>query len=212
MPTAARRVARRPAKKTTERPHQRPKFDFRQTLVEFLTNKAVAEQATARNEGDKKANVVGLKDRLKAWVMQNGEKDETGSFYVELDEPVDISINGQRYKRVKVEARRGDPYLDVKKAREYLEKRGLIDQVEEFRYVLRLEPELATEFGEWLKESGLVEKVESTDSVLIEDKLLALHQRKVKKGKETVRVISEEDLDSLYTTPDVTYAFKPLTS
>lgn len=213
MPAAPRKVTRRPAKKTTEHPHQRPRFDFRQTLVQFLTNKAVAEAATARNEGDKKAGVVGLKQQLLDWVMKHGEKDEKGSFFIDLDTPIDIDVNKQRYKQIKAERRQGDPYLDVDKARAYLTKRKLLDQVEEFRYVIRLEPDLATEFGEWLKESGMIEKVESTDSVLVEDKLLALHHTKVKKrgSKEDERIISEEDLDSLYTTPDPTFAFKPLT-
>lgn len=213
MPATTRKVTRRPAGKATERPHQRPKFDFRQTLVQFLTNKAVAEAATARNEGDKAAKVPGLKAQLLEYVMQHGEKDEKGSFFVDLPQPIDIDVNGQRYKQVKAERRQGDPYLDADKAREYLIKRKLLDQVEEFRYVLRLDAELAEEFGEWLKESGLITKVESTDAVLVEDKLLALHHTKVKKrGKPTdERVISEEDLDALYTTPDATFAFKPLT-
>ena len=211
MPAAPRRVTRRPSK-TAEKPHQKPKFNFRQTLVQFLTNKAVAEAATLRNEGDKKAGVVGLKETLREWVMSHGEQDEKGSFFLDLDEPVDIDVNGQRYTQVKVERRQGDPYLNTDKAWAFLDEKGLRDEVEEFRYVLRLEPETAEVFGDWLKESGLIERVESTDSVLVEDKLLALHHRKVKKGNKTVRVITEEELDGLYDTPDPTWAFKPLTS
>jgi len=214
VPTATRRrVTRRPA----EKPHNRNSFAAR--LREFLTNKAVAEAATLRNEGDEKKKIPSLKKALLAEVIANGEMDpETGSFFYDLDQPIDIPENGQRYKRVKAEKRSGDKYLDVDKAREYLEKRGLLDKVEEFRYVLRLDGETAELFAEWLKETDLITRVESTDAVLVEDNLLELHHTKTGKkievdGKKVdERVISEEDLDSLYSTPDPTWAFKPLTS
>lgn len=217
MPTATRRVTRRPA----EKPHSKPKFNFRQTLIEFLVNKTTAEQLTLRNDGDKKTGVVGIKDTLREYVIANGEVDpETGSVFIELDEPIDIGEGkaAQRYKRVKAEKRQGDKYLDVDKAREYLEERNLLDKVEEYQYVLRLDAETAELFGEWLKETDLITRVVSTNAVLVEDNLLTLHQTKTGKkitvdGKRVdERVIPEKDLDSLYTAPDPTWAFKPLTS
>lgn len=212
---AARRVTRRPA----EKPGSKPKFDFRGTLQQFLVNKAVAEAATLRNEGDEKKKVPSLKKALLAEVMQHGEKDpETGSFFYELPEPIDIAENGQRYKRVKAEKRTGDPYLNADRARAYLEKRDLLGKVEEYQYVLRLDAETADLFAEWLKETDLITRVVSTDAVLVEDNLLALHHTKTGK-KVTIdgqkideRVIPEKDLDSLYDTPEATFAFKPLTS
>lgn len=217
MPTSTRRVTRRPA----EKPHSKPKFNFRQMLIEFLSNKTMAEQFTLRNDGDKKKGIAGIKDTLREYVIANGEVDpETGSVFFDLDDPIDIGEgrSAQRYKRVKAEKRSGDAFLDSDKARAYLEKRGLLDKVEEFQYVLRLDAETAEVFAEWLQESGMIQRVVSTDAVLIEDNLLALHQTKTGKkvtveGKKVdERVISEKDLDSLYTKPEPTWAFKPLTS
>lgn len=212
MPTATRKVTRRPAKKTAER--RPPRIQFRSLLVQFLTNKAVAEAAVAVNEGDKNKH-NGLKHRLLAYVMEHGEVDpDTGSRFIELAEPIDIDINNNRYKRVKAEKRQGQKSLNIDRTRELLEEKGLLDRVEEFRYTLRLDAETAEMFGEWLKETGLIEKVESTNAVIIEDNLLALfHEKhKVRGQKEPQRLLSEEELDGLYDTPDPTWAFIPLTS
>lgn len=213
MPTATRRVTRRPA----EKPHNRNSFAAR--LREFLTNKAVAEAATLRNEGDEKKKIPSLKKALLAEVIANGEKDpETGSFFYDLAEPIDIAESGQRYLRVKAEKRQGDAFLNADRAREYLTERNLLDKVEEYQYVLRLDAETADLFAEWLKETDLITRVVSTDAVLVEDNLLALHHTKTGKkvtiDGQTVdeRVIPEKDLDSLYDTPEATFAFKPLTS
>jgi hypothetical protein len=215
MATAAKRTVTRRPRQTEGRP---PKFGFRQVLTEFLTNKAMVEVATLRNDGDSKKGITGIKASLLEYVKANGEKDpDSGSFFIELDEPIDIDVNGNRYKRVKAERRQGQKALDVEKAKEYLEKRGLLDEVEEFQYVLRLPADLAEMFGEWLKETGLIERVVSTDAVFVEDNLLALHQKKTGKkievdGKEVdERVISESDLDALYVTPDPQWAFVTLT-
>lgn len=204
---AARKVTRRPAAKKTTAV---PPLNFRQRLTEFLTNKAMAEVATERNEGDKgKKN--GLKHLLLAYVMEHGEVDpETGSRFIELDKPIDIDVTGTRFKGVKAERRGGTKSLNAARARELLEEKGLLDQVEEFQYVLRLDAEVADMFGEWLKETGLIEKVVSCDAVLIEDNLLALHHQKHKTGKQKgERLLSEEELDGLYDTPDPTWAFVP---
>jgi hypothetical protein len=212
MPTATRRVTRRPAKQTEGRP---TKTNFRSLLIQFLTNKAVAEQAILRNDGDKKKNIPGIKATLLEHVKATGEVDpDTGSRFIELDQPIDIDVNGVRYKRVKAEKRQGQKSLSPERTRELLEKKKLLDRVEEFRYVLRLDGDTAEMFGEWLKETGLIEKVESTDAVIVEDNLLELHHTKVKvRGqKEPQRLLSEEELDSLYDTPDPTWAFVPLTS
>ena len=214
---ATRRVTRRPP----EKPHSKPKFDFRQTLVEFLTNKTFAEQLILRNDGDKKKNIPGIKDALREYVIANGEVDpETGSVFLELDEPIDIGEgrNAQRYTQVKAEKRQGEKYLNADRARELLEKKGVLDKVEEYQYVLRLPADLAEQFAEWLKETDLITKVVSTDAVLVEDNLLELHHqrtgKKVKVDGKMVdeRVISEKELDGLYDLPDATWAFKPLTS
>lgn len=199
MPASTkRRVTRRPA----ERPHNRNSFAAK--LRQFLTNKAIAEAATLRNEGDEKKKIPGLKKALLAEVMQHGEVDpETGSVFYDLDQPIDIPESGQRYKRVKAEKRQGDAYLDADKARAFLKKKKLLDKVEEFRYVLRLDAETAELFAEWLKETDLITKVESTDAVLVEDNLLALYHREK---------ITEKELDSLYSKPEPSWAFKPLTS
>lgn len=209
MPTTTRRrVTRQPAEKKFS------KKDFATRLTQFLVNKAMIEIATLRNDGDKKKGEEGLKDRLKQEVIANGEVDpETGSYFLILDEPIDIAETGTRWKRVKAEKRQGNPYLDAEKAREFLEKKGLLDEVEEFTYTLRLPTEAAERFGEWLQEQEWTEYLTGEPTgVLVEDKLLALHQRreKVRGQKEPQRVISEEELDSLYSTPEPTYAFVPL--
>ena len=216
MPTATRKVTRRPAKRTEGRP---TKSNFRSLLIQFLTNKAVAEQALLRNDGDKKKNIPGIKATLLDYVKKTGEIDpETDSRFIELDEPIDIDINGVRYRRIKAEKRQPQKSLNVDRTREVLEKKKLLDRVEEFQYVLRLDTEMGEMFGEWLKETGLIERVVSTDSVIIEDNLLELFHtktgKKVKVDGKTVdqRLLSEKELDSLYDTPDPTWAFVPLTS
>lgn len=216
MPTATRRVTRRPAKQTEGRP---TKVNFRSLLIQFLTNKAVAEQAILRNDGDKKKNIPGIKATLLEYVKAHGEVDpDTDSRFIELDEPIDIDVNGVRYKRIKAEKRQPQKALNVEKVRALLTKKKLLDRVEEFQYVLRLDSETADMFGEWLKETGLIERVEATNAVIVEDNLLELHHtktgKKIKVDGKTVdqRLLSEQELDSLYDTPDPTWAFVPLTS
>lgn len=207
-PTPSARRARR----TARPPEGRPRRDgFRQLLTEYVTNKAMITFASLRNDGDKKKGIPGIKASLLQHVMEHGEKDpDSGSYFLDIDEPI-VLDTGEVYRRVKAERRQSAPALDPARAREWLEEHDLLEKVEEYRYVLRLDGETAAMFGEWLTETGLIERVESTDAVLVEDNLLALHHQRTGAGKAAKRVLPEEVLDSFYVTPEPIWAFIPLT-
>jgi hypothetical protein len=220
MPAAAaRKVTRTPRKIAADK----AKTLFRQTLVEFLSNKAMIDTLTKRNQGDKKGSekLPGLRDTILGYVMKNGDKDpETGSFFLELDEPVFTDIDQSTVRKVKAE-RRAPKVLDPEKALEWADEAGLRDKVEEFTYELRLTAEQATEFAALLKKAKLVDRVVSTDAVLVEENLLQIHygkdpitgapltQAAVIDGKRTtISLLSEETLDSFYTENE-TWALVP---
>ena len=214
MPAAQRRAVKR----TPRQPEKaNPRADsFLIRLREFLSNKAMVEQLTERNQGNKKDDVPGLRDGLLAEVKARGEEDpETGSFFYDLPEPVVVDITGERVKRLKAE-RRVSKSLDADKTRELLEELGLLDKVEEFEYVLRLNTEQANLFGEWLKETGMIERCQSTNAVLVEDNLLQVHYGRDPQtagplhGKDKKPFIDDATLDGLYTATE-SWAFKPLT-
>lgn len=195
--STAKKVVRRPAKKQTEKPHDIN--SFRSRLTQFLNNKVMIEALALRNDGDK--DVPGLKQGLLEEVKATGDPDEKGNIFVELDPPVTLTETGITYKKVKAERRQGDPFLNTERTRDFLEEKGLLDKVEEFTYTLRLSPEDADAFAEWLKESDFVTRVTGTNAVINEDNLLALHYREE---------VSQEELDALYDQSDITWAFKPL--
>lgn len=209
---APRRATRTP--RTPEKANPRASAFF-QNLKQFLENKAIIEQLTERNQGDKKKETTGLRDSLLAEVKKRGEADpETGSYFLDLDTPVTVDTTGEVIRRLKAE-RRVSKGLNADKTRALLEDLKLLDRVEEYQYVLRLTSDMADLFGEWLKESKLIERVVSTDAVLVEDNLLQIHYGRDphtmeklvdKKGNS---FIDQTALDGLYNENE-TFAFKPL--
>lgn len=220
MPTATRTVKRTPRKEAASK----AKVLFRQTLVEFLSNRAMLKVLEERNAGAKQGNEKkpGLRDAILAYVMKNGDRDpETGSFFLELDEPVFTDIDGSTVKKVKAE-RRAPKALDTEAALEWADEKGVRDLVEEFDYRLRLTAKQAAEFAKLLEKAKLVDRVVSTDAVLIEDNLLQLHYGRNPhtaaplmvdgeddRGHKTkVSILDAETLDSFYTENE-TWALVP---
>lgn len=211
MPAAAasaRKVTRTPRKAAAVKAATR----FRQSLVEFLSNKAMISVLTDKNQGSKKGSekVPGLRDELLAYVMKNGEKDpETGSFFIELDEPIFTDVDQSTTRVVKAE-RRAPKVLDPDKALEWAEENNLRDKVEEFDYHLRLTTEQAETFAELVKKAKLSDRVVSSDAVFVEDNLLQLHYGRDPHTQAPLKkeVLDEETLDSFYTVNE-TWALVP---
>lgn len=217
---AARKVTRTPKKTAVGK----AKTLFRQSLVEFLSNKAMVNVLTARNQGEKTGSEKkpGLRDTILDYVKKHGEEDpETGSFFLELDEPVFTDIDQSTVRKVKAE-RRAPKVLDADKALAWADENDVRDKVEEFNYELRLTAEQAEEFAKLLKKAKLVDRVVSSDAVLVEDNLLQIHYGRDPhtaapllidgeddEGKPAkVPMLDEETLDSFYTVNE-TWALVP---
>lgn len=214
MPAAAARKVTRTPKKASA---AKAGVLFRQTLVEFLSNKAMVDVLTKKNQGEKVGTEKkpGLRDVILAYVMKHGEKDpETGSFFLELDEPIFTDIDQSTTRKVKAE-RRAPTTLDPELALEWAEKNNVRDLVEEFDYHLRLTADQAEEFAKLLTKAKLVDRVVSSDAVLVEDNLLQIHYGKNPHTQGPLTdsqggvLLNEETLDSFYRV-DESWALKPL--
>jgi hypothetical protein len=209
MPAAAS------ARKVTRTPRQqaaaKAKVTFRQHLVEFLSNKAMISVLTDRNQGSKKGSekTPGLRDDILAFVMKNGETDpETGSKFLELDEPIFTDVDQSTVRIVKAE-RRAPKVLDPDKALEWAEEHDLRDKVEEFDYHLRLTADQAEEFAKIVAKAKLSDRIVSTDAVFVEDNLLQIHYGKDPHTQAPIDAgLDDKTLDSFYTVNE-TWALVP---
>lgn len=213
MPAATARKVTRTPKKTAV---AKAAVLFRQSLVEFLSNKAMISVLTEKNQGKKKGSEVtpGLRDDVLAYVMKHGETDpETGSKFLELDEPIFTDIDQSTVRVVKAE-RRAPKTLDPEKALEWAEEHDLRDAVEEFTYELRLTAKQAAEFAKLIEKAKLSDRIVSTDAVFVEDNLLQIHYGRDPHtaapllGEDDKPLLDEETLDSFYTVNE-TWALVP---
>lgn len=208
MPAAARTVTRTPRKQAVAK----AAAHFHQSLVEFLSNKAMISVLTEKNQGSKKGSekTPGLRDDLLAYVTKNGEKDpETGSYFIELDQPIFTDVDQSTTRIVKAE-RRAPKVLDPDKALEWAEENDLRDKVEEFDYHLRLTAAQAEEFAKLIAKAKLSDRLVSSDAVFVEDNLLQLHYGRDPHTQAPLKeeVLDEETLDSFYTVNE-TWALVP---
>jgi hypothetical protein len=171
-------------------------------FTQFVQNRKVIADLSLANDGDKKAGTPGLKKWLLSYTMKNGEVDEKGSFFFELPQPV--SDGRDTFARIKAQRAGGDKYLNVDKARTFLAKKELLNQVEKRVVSLKLDEEQSEAFDHFLAtimqdvEPGSETPLLADGPSLDQDSLLALYQRKV---------ITEKQLDALYDTAEPTWSF-----
>lgn len=185
-------------------PKRLNKVKFWNRAYQFAHTKAQAEALTKLNEGDKAEGTLGLKKELLAEVLEFGERDEKGSAFIYLDEPIDVP--GGPYKIVKAQAANKTPYLDKDKAVEFLTglpdpddpDKTLFDSVKRYTYGLILTEEESNKLHAWLGRNELAHAVASAAEIVHEDAILALQYT----GK-----LTQEQVDGIYVKPDPTYSF-----
>lgn len=162
---------------------------FLSRFQQFIANKNMIASLTERNDGTKQDKTLGVKYGLLEDVKANGDRDpETGSYF--LDFPAPVEIDGTKWGGFKAE-RRVSKSLDVDKAREVLEEKGLLADVEKHVVVLTMDAEVAAEIAQYLDDNGLVDIVTSSEVALSEDDLLQCHYRDQKN-------FTAKELDGLY--------------
>ena len=105
---------------------------FSSLFEQFVNNKYQIKSLELRNEGAKKD---GIKFDLLSQALEHGERDpETGSFYLTFDSPIEDSA-GVKWVGFKAE-RRAPKTLNVDRASDFLESKGLLEDCQ--RHVLTL--------------------------------------------------------------------------
>lgn len=112
-----------PAKATTRRtPAKKPTFNIVRTFQEWWAIKDQGTQLTSRQET--------LRDRMKDFIKEHGEKDEKGNFWVSLPEPMTFTdYTGKVFKYAFLKAQRAlvpaVPQPNPEKAEALLRKKKL---------------------------------------------------------------------------------------